>query len=89
MNIPQIAGVLPAVIFPAATFMHLLRLVRTRSAATANPMTWFLFGIANLAIYIYAERYTEWQAIIGMLLTGLLDFIIVGYIWISRRAKTA
>jgi len=32
-------------------------------------VTWFLFGIANLAIYIYAERYTEWQAIIGMLLT--------------------
>ena len=87
MNIPQIVGILPAVVFPVATLQHLLRLVRNRSAAGANTMTWLLFGLANLAIYIYAERYTEWQAILGMLVTALLDFIIVGYIWVSRRAK--
>ena len=89
MNIPQIVGILPAVVFPAATFQHLVRLVRRRNGATDNPMTWLLFGLANLAIYIYTERYTEWQAILGMLVTALVDFIIVGYIWISRRAKAA
>jgi hypothetical protein len=89
MNLPQIVGILPAVVFPVATFQHLVRLVRTRAGATANPMTWLLFGLANLAIYIYTERYTEWQAILGMLVTALVDFIIVGYIWVTRRRKGA
>jgi uncharacterized membrane protein YfcA len=89
MNLPQLAGILPAVVFPTATFLHFLRLVRTKSAAGANTMTWLLFGFANLAIYIYAERYTEWQAILGMLVTAVIDFVIVGYIWIARRQKAA
>jgi len=89
MNLPQIVGILPAVVFPAATFQHLVRLVRTRTGATDNPMTWLLFGLANLAIYIYTERYTEWQAILGMLVTAAADFIIVGYILVSRRAQAA
>ena len=38
MNIPQIAGVLPAVIFPAATFMHLLRKVRTFDEKQAQKL---------------------------------------------------
>lgn len=89
MNIPQIVGILPAVVFPVATFQHLVRLVRRRAGAADNPMTWLLFGLANLAIYIYTERYTEWQAILGMLVTALVDFIIVGYIWVSRQAEAA
>jgi hypothetical protein len=89
MNIPQIVGILPAVVFPTATLLHLARLVRQRSAAGANALTWLLFGFANLAVYIYAERYTEWQAILGMLVTALLDFVIVGYVWLARRLKAA
>lgn len=78
MSLAQIAGILPAVVFPAATLLQLLKIVRRRSAAGVNVWTWLLFGFANVAIYFYAERYTEWQAIVGMLLTAVLDFIIVG-----------
>jgi hypothetical protein len=89
MNLPQLAGIIPAVVFPTATFLHLVRLVKRRSAAGANAVTWLLFGFANLAIYIYAERYAEWQAILGMLVTALLDFVIVGLIWLAPPPKAA
>jgi hypothetical protein len=78
MTFAQIAGILPALVFPAATSLQLYRIVRSRSAAGVHVATWFLFGWANIAIYIYAEHYTEWQAIVGMLLTAILDFAIVG-----------
>jgi hypothetical protein len=77
MNVAQIAGILPAIVFPAATLLQLARMVQKRSAAGVNALTWFLFGLANIAIYIYAEHYGEWQAIVGMLLTAVLDFVIV------------
>ena len=77
MTVTQIAGILPAFVFPAATLAQLVRIVRTRSAADVSVATWLLFGFANLAIYVYAERYGEWQAILGMLVTAALDFAIV------------
>jgi len=77
MTFAQIAGILPAVVFPAATIVQLVRMMRARSAAGVSVATWLLFGFANLAIYIYAERYTEWQAIVGMLFTAVIDFVIV------------
>ncbi|HEY8993132.1 MAG TPA: hypothetical protein VIM71_00475 [Lacunisphaera sp.] len=88
MTIAQIAGILPAIVFPAATFLQLCRIVRSRSAAGVNVATWFLFGWANIAIYIYAGHYDEWQAITGMLLTAVLDFVIVGlalFVYRPRR----
>ncbi len=80
MTINQIAGILPAVIFPAATLAQLAQIVRRRSAEGVSVSTWLLFGFANLGIYVYAERYTEWQAIVGMLLTAVIDFAIVALV---------
>jgi hypothetical protein len=88
MSISQIAGILPAVVFPAATLVQLVRLVRARSAVGVSISTWLLFGFANLAIYFYAERYTEWQAIVGMLFTAAVDFVIVGLaVFYSSRPR--
>lgn len=85
MTFAQIAGILPAIVFPAATFLQLYRIVRNRSAAGVNVSTWFLFGWANVAIYIYAGHYDEWQAITGMLLTAVFDFAIVGLAMFAYR----
>lgn len=88
MQLSQIAGIIPAVVFPAATYLQLHRVVQQRSAAGVSIPTWLLFGFANLGIYVYAERYLEWQALAGMLLTGILDFAIVGLAWFyQRRAR--
>jgi hypothetical protein len=87
MTVTQIAGILPALIFPAATLAQLFRLMRTRSAADISVITWVLFGVGNLAIYVYAERYTEWQAILGMLGTAVLDFVIAGVALAAIRRR--
>ena len=87
MSIAQFAGFLPAVVFPAATLVQLARMIRTRSAADVSVTTWLLFGFANLGIYVYAERYGEWQAILGMLLTAALDFVIVGLALLRYRKR--
>ena len=89
MSISYIAGILPAIVFPAATLVQLLRIVRRRSAAGVSVATWLLFGFANVAIYIYAERYAEWQAIVGMLVTAVLDFVIVGLALFAYRPVEA
>lgn len=77
MSLNQIAGILPALVFPTATLLQLLRIIRQRSTVDVSVSTWVLFGFANIAIYFYAERYAEWQAIVGMLLTAVFDFAIV------------
>jgi uncharacterized protein with PQ loop repeat len=87
MSFAQIAGILPAIVFPAATLLQLLRIIRSRSAAGVNVSTWLLFGLANIAIYIYAEHYTDWQAIVGMLLTAVLDFAIVALVLLVYRNR--
>lgn len=78
MSTAQLVGVLPAVVFPTATLLQLVRIVRARSTAGVSVFAWTLFGIANIALYVYAERYTEWQAILGLLVTAILDFAIAG-----------
>ena len=85
MTFSQLAGLLPAVVFPAATIVQLARMVRAHSAAGVSVATWLLFGFANLGIYFYAERYTEWQAIVGMLFTAILDFVIVALALLRYR----
>jgi hypothetical protein len=89
MNLTHLAGILPALIFPAATFLQIVRMLRERSAAGVSVVTWLLFGIANIALYVYTERYGEWQAIAGLLLTALLDFVIVALKLLAFRTPTA
>ncbi|MDI1335272.1 MAG: hypothetical protein PSU94_03725 [Lacunisphaera sp.] len=89
MTISYFAGILPAIVFPVATLAQIVRMVRQRSAAGVSVATWLLFGFANVAIYFYAERYTEWQAIVGMLVTAVLDFAIVGLALFAYRPVAA
>jgi len=75
-DIINIAGWLPAVIFPAATLIQLIAMLRSNSIEGVSPLTWTLFGIANIAVYIYTEKYFAPQTIIGFLGTAVLDFAI-------------
>ena len=74
----NIAGWLPAIIFPVATLIQLIAILRSSSVTGVSPLTWSLFGIANIAVYIYTEKYFAVQTIIGFLGTALLDFVIAG-----------
>ena len=76
MTATELAGWVPAIIIPAATFIQLAAIIKLRSAKGVSALTWILFGIANICLYIYTEKYTDIQTILGMLGAALLDFII-------------
>jgi len=75
-DVVNIAGWLPAIIFPAATLIQVIAILRSKRIEGVSPLTWTLFGIANIAVYIYTEKYLAPQTIIGFLGTAILDFII-------------
>lgn len=72
----RLAGWLPAVIIPTATIIQLATIVKDRSAQGVSWLTWFLFGIANIGLYVYTEKYTAVQSIVGLLGSASLDFLI-------------
>ena len=87
-NLVEFLGWIPAIIFPTATVLQLVTVLRASSSEGASATTWGLFGIANLCLYAYAEKYGDLQSIVGMLGTGLVDFAIVLVIFARRRPKS-
>ena len=85
MTIPQIAGYLPAVIFPAGTLLQLIQLYKSKSSKGFSQTAWSLFALGNLAMFIYTEKYTDLQAISGLLLTFVLQIGIVALIIRYRK----
>ncbi len=85
----ELSGWLPAVIFPAATLIQLLAIFRNRTAAGVSALSWGLFGVANIGVYIYTEKYTALQSLFGFLGTALIDFVIVFMVLIGYgRARS-
>ena len=72
----EFCGWLPAVIIPMATLLQLSAIVRKRSAEGVDWLTWFLFGVANVGLYIYTEKYWDIQSVVGLLGSALMDFTI-------------
>lgn len=77
MDLASVIGWIPAIVFPTATALQLAAIVRARSAKGVSIAGWLLFGVANLSLYIYVERYGELQAILSGLGTAVLNFAIV------------
>lgn len=74
----EISGWIPAVIILGAIILQLATMLKRRSSTGVNGTVWLLFGIANLCLYIYTEKYWELQSIVGLLGSALLDFVIAG-----------
>ena len=74
----ELAGWVPAIIFPSATLIQLVKIIKENTVKGVSITTWVMFGIANIGLYLYIEKYSELQPIIGFLGTAILDFIIVG-----------
>lgn len=74
----DLCGWLPAVIIPLATIIQLSAILRNRSTTGVSALTWFLFGVANVGLYVYTEKYSDIQSIVGLLGSALLDFVITG-----------
>jgi hypothetical protein len=72
-----------------ATLIQLSTILKKQSAQGVSALTWALFGVANVGLYIYTEKYGSVQAVVGLLGSAMLDFAIatlaiVGYGHSSR-----
>ncbi len=82
----EFLGWIPAVVFPLATVVQFVALIRAKTADGVSRTTWALFGVANVAMYLFAEKYLALQAIFAFLGTAALDFAIVAYAtWLKRQ----
>lgn len=86
-GIIQLAGWLPAIIFPMACFIQLLKIYHHKNAEGVSVLAWIAFGLANISLYIYAEKYDSWQTIIGMLGQSVIDFTIAGATLFYRQSR--
>ena len=75
--IPYLAGWLPAVILPLAAMIQLVKIVKEKNVEGVSAISWFLFGIANIGLYIFTEKYFAIQSLTGLLGTALINFAIV------------
>ena len=73
--ITNIAGWVPAIVFPVATAAQAFRIAVKRDADGISVIAWFLFGLANIGLYVYTEKYHSIQSIVGLLLTAAIDFV--------------
>ena len=85
-TLTNLAGWIPAIVLPVATLLQLIKLIRTRSTTGVSLMTWLLFGIANIGVYLFTEKYWALQSLIGFLGTAILNSTIVALI-VALRAK--
>ena len=57
--------------------MQFYKIWKEGTAKGVSISTWFLFAIANVGLYIYAQKYDSLQMIVGLLGTAALDAAIV------------
>ena len=85
MSLIELIGYIPAIIFPVATLMQLGHLLKTKTSDGVPPLTWLAFAVGNISLYIYAEKYTELQSILGQLATAGLQVYVVVLIYRYRK----
>jgi len=82
----QISGWIPAIIFPLASFIQLIKILREKSGDGVSSLAWVAFGLANISLYIYTEKYSSLQTIIGMLGQAFIDFTIAFFaVYFSKK----
>lgn len=80
----ELAGMLPAIIFPVATGRGVFWALRTKHPEEVDKLLWLAFGVANFALWFYTGVVSV-QTIIALGATGLADFAIVGIAFARRR----
>jgi len=83
----DLCGWLPAIIFPTGSIIQLIKIVRAKTAQGVSLTTWALFALANVATYIYIEKYFEWQSM-GFLIAALAQMGIVVVSLKMRRNRS-
>lgn len=82
--IADLAGWIPAAIFPGASLLQLIKVLRSNSVEGISLMTWLLFVFANLGMYVFTEKYFVVQSIITNLVTAGIQGSIVVLVLMRR-----
>jgi len=77
VNFIEFIGYIPAVIFPTATIIQLLHIIRSKSSEGVSAMAWAAFALGNVSLYVYTEKYDAIQSIIGLLVPSVLQIGII------------
>jgi fatty acid desaturase len=81
----NVIGWVPAVVFPAATVSQLFVLTRRRKADGVSAITWGLFAVANVCLYLTIGEWLRPQILITTLATAVLQVVVVMMILQLRR----
>lgn len=77
LELRQALGVVPAIIFPIASLVQLIAIIRSQTGRGISVVTWSLFILANLCLFMYMENRGELQAIATTMLTAAIQLVIV------------
>ena len=72
-----------------ATAAQAFSIAVKRNADGISMVSWLLFGLANIGLYIYTEKYLSIQSLAGLLLTAAIDFVIVGQCIFYRQMASS
>ena len=70
-------GWVPAVVFPAASILQLMTLLRRGRSEGVSVLTWSLFAVANVCLYLTVAEWTRPQVIVTTLGTALVQVVVV------------
>ncbi|WP_426357275.1 hypothetical protein ACPUVO_12460 [Pseudocolwellia sp. HL-MZ19] len=87
MSFIEVFGYIPAIVFPTATIIQLIHLIKSKTSEGVSPFTWGAFAIGNVSLYIYTEKYSQLQSIIGLLFTSILQIVIIVLVFKYRADK--
>ena len=87
--IVELAGGITAIILLTAGLIQLFKILKTKKAAGISSFAWFLYGVAGIGSYIFAEKYIAWQAIFSFLVPGVISLAIsaIAYKYNKKRKK--
>ena len=80
-------GWVPAVIFPMASLMQLGTLLRRGRAEGVSAVTWGMFALANVCLYLTIGEWSRPQVIATTLGSALIQAIVVGLVLRLRADK--
>jgi len=80
-------GWVPAVVFPAASVLQLMALLRRGKSDGVSVLTWSLFAVANVCLYLTIGEWGRPQVIATTLGSALVQAIVVGLVLRLRADK--
>ena len=77
MNFRKLLTYFPGFAFPVSYILSIMIMILHDTASGANPWSYFMYYLANLAAFLFIGKYNDIRTIVAFLLTGFLEFLAV------------